>query len=300
MWMRITKVQSFDIHSAGVTALALRAGGTVVLSVAEEWDDADESEVYDVKVWGLDGVPRCRLRSRQCSGGVSLSARGDVLAAGTGKATIRLYEVRPKPRLFRRLPAPDLIAAPLFSPDGRLLAAGGSFGGVDLRSTSDFIKTGFLATEAVGVMVFSADSGLLAVGEQFGVVRVWDHVARTSRILGSHGQHVVCAAFSSDNTKLAAVSVDTVMKVWGGADWLEQRAPLPIEPRILSLGFLSSRNVFVSGDEGGFLKLWHLPVGQVEATLDTTSEVRAIATPDSGDLFLTGHASGEVTLWRVT
>src|SRR5262249_5615051 len=108
-----------------------------------------------------------------------------------------------------------------FSPDGRLLVAGGEDGIATVWDTADGREVHRLPEHenTAVAAAFSPDGRLLATGRWGGVVRIWD--ARTGQRvhrIPAHTPHRICAlVFSPDGRRLATGSFDRTVKFWDTA-----------------------------------------------------------------------------------
>jgi hypothetical protein len=113
---------------------------------------------------------------------------------------------------------------PVFSPDGRWLAAATGRPGVS--NTSGEVQVWEVATgrvlrifaghkEMVTAIAFSTDSRMLATGSVDHIVRLWDLAIgqERKRLLGHEGT-ILSLAFAPDNRLLAASSPDAPVYIW--------------------------------------------------------------------------------------
>jgi len=129
-----------------------------------------------------------------------------------------LATMRPRVRL-KNIPEGRMTVL-TFSPDGKMLAAGGQFGCVkiwDPASGEDraIVQENISAPHWLGWLRFAPDSKLLAVGNWDGTVKLWDVGAGQWRAsLRGHTAPVNSMAFFPDGRTLVTSSQDRTLKFW--------------------------------------------------------------------------------------
>jgi WD40 repeat protein/serine/threonine protein kinase len=148
---------------------------------------------------------------------------------------------------------------PVFSPDGRHVAQGGTDGKVrvwDAR-TGEKVLEGIGHVMGVGQVAFSPDGKRLASPGGEGTIRIWDLATKQSvRELHGHRSGVHAVAFSPDGSRLASASKDTTARVWDlatGSPMLTLRGHVS-EVWGVSFG-ADSKHVFTRSADGQ-VKVW--------------------------------------------
>jgi WD40 repeat protein len=106
-----------------------------------------------------------------------------------------------------------------FSPDSRLLAAGGwmnsGYSGTLLYDLASKERIASLTFEAARALRFSPDGAMLASGEEFGQLNLWD-IGQTARRHGikAHSDIASAIAFSPDGRHVISGSCDGSIKLW--------------------------------------------------------------------------------------
>jgi WD40 repeat protein/class 3 adenylate cyclase len=226
-----------------------------------------------------------KLRTAGAVAGLAWSSPGDLAVTGSD-GLVQLWDVRGTPRLVRKLEGlrstngqPETVTDVVFSPDGRLLAAG------DVNHTPSTVNYRFGSTAVWEVrsgrllwkarsrkgwitsVAFSADGNLLAAGREDGRALVYD--ARTGRLEqhfkleGGGLFEQTTVAFDPDGT-LATGTWAGIVQHWDprsggriGGPSLVAAAP------VASISFDSSGATFATaGGSDGLAKLWDSKTGQ--------------------------------------
>src|SRR5262249_25730196 len=216
------------------------------------------------------GKPRRELTWKQqaLEGDVNtlaFSPDGKVLACGTNKGVIFLWEAATGAEL-RRLASPDVLVTQVaFSPEGTLLAAGGEGRGGVVRLWK--VATGELlfASRTAGAAwcaAFSPDGKTLAAGLDSG--EVWLHEVASGwqvATLSGHGGPVRWLGFHPDGRSLAVAGglAGNVVYVW---DLATRKQPRPLTGHrsgVLSGAWRADGRLLITGGVlDGTVRLWDL------------------------------------------
>ncbi|MEV6491309.1 WD40 repeat domain-containing protein, partial [Actinoplanes sp. NPDC051633] len=190
---------------------------------------------------------------------VSFSPDGTLLAAGSGRGPVRLWEI----------------------PDGHQHAT----------------LTGHTGT--VNFVAFSPDGRLLASAGADHTLRLWDMTGRRAPlVLEGHGKPVTKAVFSPDGFTLASASEDNTIRLWDVRTG-NSRAPMRvIFSEYYSLAFSPDSRTIAAGAQDGTLSVWETSTGSLHKNPKTHSDiVNWVAFSPDGRTAATAGEDRTVQIW---
>lgn len=195
-----------------------------------------------------------------------------------------------------------------FSPDGKLLAAGGGepsrSGEVkvwDLATGTLKLDLGSLHSDTVFGLRFSPDGTKLASGgaDKFlKVVSVQD--GKELRSFEGHTHHVMTVDWKADGKELASGGADNVVKVWDYESGEQKRTLQAAGKQITSIRWLPTGQPRVAGAAGDAqVRLWNPDNGQVARTFTGPSDyLFGVAVSSDGKVLAAGGAESALFLWN--
>ncbi|MBE9044554.1 pentapeptide repeat-containing protein [Pleurocapsales cyanobacterium LEGE 10410] len=195
------------------------------------------------------------------------------------------------------------VMSVVFSPDGKLLAAGDTNGEIRLRRVVDgqqiFTFEGH--TNWITSLAFSPDSSILASGSSDHTVRLWDiETGQCFHTLQEHDNEVWSVDFSPDGSTLASGCDDHKIRLWsirtgkclkifnGHINW------------VLSVAFSPDGKTLASGCDDNTIRLWNISTSECLKIFNGHSDgIRSITIRPDGQMLASGSDDNTIRLWNV-
>ena len=188
-----------------------------------------------------------------------------------------------------------------FSPDGKLLATGGSDGVVccwevtsgkellSYKGHSNFIRS----------VAFSPDGKTLASGSSDKTIKLWDcHSGECLQTWQGHSDWVHSVAFSPDGKNLASSSGDRTVKLWDCRNGECLQTWQGHSNLIRSVVLSPDGKTLASGSDDRTVKLWNCHSGECLQTWQRHSHwVNSVAFSPDGKTLASGSDDRTVKLW---
>jgi len=198
----------------------------------------------------------------------------------------------------------DSVLTVAFSPNGRILASGGSDNTINLWdvATGQILHQLLGHTGQVFGVAFNPNGRILASASADHTVRLWDVAAgRYLVTYASHQDRVFAVAFSPDGLTLASASKDGTVKLWEVATGHEIRTLAGHSRPVTSVAFTPDSRMLASGSEDATIKIWDVASGREIRTLAGHSGlIHSVAfSPDGQMLASAGSRDQTVRIWDV-
>lgn len=205
----------------------------------------------------------------------------------------------------------DIRSKPVYSPDGKLLAALSSTGIMFYNTETLEIVHSFNLDENAKSIVFSPDgeSGAVGINNDVQLWQITPSGGQLTSTLTGHTDRVWSIAFSPDSSLLASGSWDGTVRLWrmtpsggeminilpGHSDW------------VLSVAFSPDGSMLASSStRDNKIWLWRVADGELISTLteyellDHTLGIASLTFSPDGQILASGSWDHGVRLWRIT
>jgi len=243
-----------------------------------------------------------------------LSARGNVLAVGSARGTVRLRNARTG-RPIGQVASHHAITGLALSPDGTLVAAIGSDGKARLWNVGTQHEVGTppaIGLAAVRALAISPGGKTFATVGADGTAALWS-VATGHRIgalmnagavgggSAAAGGQVAAVAFSPDGGRLAT-SAGGSMRLWDAATQQEIGTPMTAGPGgVYAVAFSPDGSMLATAGGDGTARLWDVATQQQIGTPMTAGPdaLYAVAFSPGGSTLITADGDGTARSWDV-
>ncbi len=302
------------LHPDRVLAALFSPDGRSVLTCGSDgtarlWDSATgQSQGEPMQNHGRVATAAFRPDGRVFAVGVTLV---NVEGKPTG-AEIRFWETATGKQLGPTLPQTGPLKCLAFSPDGRMLLAGGIVvptegvkpsGAARLYDAEYFTPLGPLLEhpQPVWVVAFSPDGRTFLTGCEDRVSRQWQTATCTlAGPVGHHNGTVRSVAFSPDGRRFVCGSASDTPQVqlWEAAQGLAIGPPLYHTSPVNALAQDSSGKFLITGCADGTTWVWDRLARRPMRTLkDPRKDILGVSVSPDGAFIASASAEGSVQLW---
>lgn len=195
------------------------------------------------------------------------------------------------------------VFALAFSPDGTVLASGGSDRNIVLWNVADGSVRQTLEghSATVSSLAFSDDNAMLASASFDKTIKVWDvDSGKTIMTFTGHSGYVYSVALHPDKRLIASGSYDQSIKLWELATGRESSTLHGHADAVSCVAFSPDGTLLASASDDQTIKLWDVDSGAIRRTLHGHSGfVSQIAFSPDGTMLVSGGQDRTITLWHV-
>jgi RNA polymerase sigma factor (sigma-70 family) len=277
-----------------VEAVALSPDGRTLAAKAD-----NTVRLYDASTdQALRKLPLPEANPRSTTSWLTFTPDGKALAVTSEGKVVHLLDVA-RGTLIRSFAHQNVVYAAAFSPDGRLLAAGG----YDSSGTTYFARLWEVASGkelrrcggikgGIRTLAFSPDGATLAGGGDDGKLRLWDvATGKTRRLFPADGRRIRSVAFAPDGRTVAAAGA--TIRLY---DPDTGRERLRIDRQALGLHWSSDGHILTAAVAGAIFR-WDAATGQVLTPQGDDSAVDQIVPTPDGRRILTRDEADMVHVW---
>ncbi|NMO14113.1 WD40 repeat domain-containing protein [Pyxidicoccus fallax] len=216
--------------------------------------------------WHVSDWNDVQVRQETAEAVVSLAVSPDrqLVAAGTTKGAVRVLEAGSGRQVLELSGVNGSVRALAFSPDGKVLAAGGD-PDIHLWSVPSGTALGRLVghTAKVWTLAFDGTGERLASGGSDKTVRVWDVGRRQPRFHLDAGERVRAVVFTPSGDTLVTAGMRQPIRFWSAAEGRLLKTLDEGSVGILALAISPDGRFLASGGLDMRVKVWSLPAGEL-------------------------------------
>jgi WD40 repeat protein len=236
--------------------------------------------------------------------GLAFSPDGKVIASGSQKFTIRLWDAETGRELKMLTGHTAGVTGLAFSPDGKTLASSSWDRTIRLWDTAGGNEVRKIEGHGGGVnsVAFSPDGKALLSASGDGTARLWDAAAGNEvQQFRGHEGGVDVASFSRDGKRIATAGQDKTARVWDAASGKELHKLEGHGSQVRGAAFSPDGKRLVTVSFDTTARLWDVETGKQLGQVKHTSGFEGVAfAPDGKSVATVSGWGNSAHLWDVT
>ena len=246
-----------------------------------------------------------KLRARKELGDkgchLAFSPNGRLLAGAHQSGTVVIWDMKSGQTMRELRGHHGFLSTVRFSPDGRMVAAGGGHSSeIRIWDVDSGEETMSLSGHSgwVQCLAYFPDGKTLASASQDRTITLWRTAdGDLQNTLEGHSGAVIYLAISPDAKTLASGSTDRSIKIWNAEDGRLLDTLTGHEDTIASLAFSPDGKLLASGSYDHTVKLWRNR-SLVRTLTEHTETVYSVAFSPDGATLISGSRDQTVRLWN--
>ncbi|MEC4804218.1 MAG: WD40 repeat domain-containing serine/threonine-protein kinase [Jaaginema sp. PMC 1079.18] len=197
------------------------------------------------------------------------------------------------------------VNAVAYSPDGRILASGGSDGAIALwdAQTGELLRSFKAHSQGINTIAFRPDGRQLATGSGDHTVKLWSLPdGELQHTLTQHTGWVFTVAYSPDNQTLASGGGDRAIVLWDTQSGQQRGILTGHSDWVLALAYSPDGQTLASGGSDRNIILWQPHQSNPQKTTINTGDngVFAVAIAPDNRTLASASGDGTIQLWNLT
>lgn len=245
------------------------------------------------------------LKAISCqSSQIAISADGKLIAAGSEKNKIGLWEVETGTLKTELTGHTGPVLTLAISSDGKTLVSSDS---TEQRSniklwnlqTGELIRTLFGHKKSIHALALSPDQKTLASGSH--KIKIWNlQTGDPTKTLFGHKEWVYSLAISPNSKLLVSASQDKTLKIWHLETETLLRTLRSHNEPVFCTAICPQGEILVSGSADKTIKIWQLQTGQLLTTLNGhNGPVYSVAISNDGQTLVSASQDKTIKIWNL-